>query len=588
MNRSVALSIAAFHAATLAWILVGFGCAKPSNAPAAMPADSLEETSSSPDATAAASALDVSVQADVSADNAASDTAIDVLILPDVTENDVADVVDGAAMDEATDAPSDIFIEPDIVTDGPPVAICVNSQQCKGTKSSCAVATCIKGLCQTVAAADGTPCADCGFMPTCKAGVCQTIPLTYTKMFTAPGLDQPRVLLHNPTGDYFIIGERKVVPGNQDILILRVDATGKLLWEQTFNFAGIEDVTAATLDAEGLLIAGHFSDGMAGTWDAQLVRVNLDGKLLWRKVNADKNNERLFALVAVGVEGWLAAGEVGPSPAPDAVKTSAIWALRVDKSGNELLWLTYASPQNDWALAATVLADGGWLLAGQTTAGTAPGDAIAVRTDGNGKELWKKVWPTPQWNRFTSAVTLPSGDIALGGTSRGPLEGATYDAWLLRLNPAGDTLSEEMSHDAPGINRIVNLSTGATDAVDYLVIGTDDPEDTGSQYGVHLRRSWVAAIENADCDAKKADQPAAMVVQGGLSVTVGRSGAQIYLQRAPCQACKYGVYACQCNAEDMCLQSICKYGNCAKDFLATQGMPCTGGVNCNGANGRCL
>ena len=476
--------------------------------------------------------------------------------------------------DTAPDAAADAdlpFVEPDIVVDGPPATICLTSQQCPGSSNPCAVPACVKGTCISALQPDGTPCSACGFAPTCQGGVCVTVPLTYTKVYPAPGLDEPRALLRHSDGSYFVVGMRKVVPGTSDILILHIAAAGTLLWEQTFDFAAIEVATAATLDAQGLLIAGHFSNGAADTWDAQLVRVNLAGTLQWRKVFATANADRLFGLVATGATGWLAVGEQGPSGAVGSIKDSEMWALHVDTAGETLQTLTYGTPQHDVALAAAVLTDGSWVLAGQVMDGTGPADAIAVHTDAVGKLLWQKMWPSPAWNRWTSAAALPSGAVALGGTWRGPKDTDSYDSWVVRLSADATELNEHISHDVSGANRVVSMAATATEAVDYLVAGAADPEDTGATAARPRRLSWCAELKSSNGAVLAA--AVAMVQHSALSAVVGSSGSAILLQRyksywGSCTVCACATGAAQCMPEMDC------GAGCNGDAELAKGMPC--------------
>ncbi len=505
----------------------------------------------------------------------------------DIAVADAGLVVDSVPDLETVADSSEVFVEPDLWTDAPPAAICITNQDCPLTGAACATTACVLGKCSAQTVADGSPCAACGLMPSCQGGVCTVQSVYWQKTYPSPGLDDVRAVTRASDGSYYLVGERKVAPGSQDILLVRVLPTGNLAWEITFSFAPIEVVTAATLDKTGVLIAGHFSDGKAGSWDAQLVRVDLQGKLLWRKAFATPSSDRLFALTAaLDGSGWLAAGERGPSGAPQSVADSNVWALRVDVDGSQVFSTTYGETLDQIALAVAATADGDWVLAGQTRTGSEPADALALRIDANGKALWQKTWPTDTWNRFGAVAVLQSGNLVFGGTFRGPGDKGAYDAWLVRTDADGAVLTDEKSHYVSGINRVASLAATATEAVDWLALGSSDPESLDSEAARAMRASWTTDVKGVACN-QLGGGPQAMLVQGHLRVVAGRSGSKTTLGRMACVH-YYCATKCPCSNDTPCAQSFdgeCG-GTCGSDWLATHGMPC--GPNSTCQAGGCV
>jgi hypothetical protein len=74
-----------------------------------------------------------------------------------------------------------------------------------------------------------------------------------------------------------------------DAYVLRIDAKGDRVWEQTYGGSGVDRLLGGALSQGGLLMAGHSASAPSGNkasprlgWDDfWLVRIDLDGGLLW-------------------------------------------------------------------------------------------------------------------------------------------------------------------------------------------------------------------------------------------------------------------------------------------------------------------
>ncbi len=138
------------------------------------------------------------------------------------------------------------------------------------------------------------------------------------------------------------------------------EADGRLVAEQAFGEPGYDRFTDLTQDGDGYVFVGHSQLAGFDRRRVFLVRTGPDGKESWR---------RIFE----GPGSW--------------------GGLYVEPSG-----------------------DGGFVIAGGVSEAGANADMFVIRTDGEGRELWRKRVGTPDWEDINHGLIVrPGGHIVLVG-----------------------------------------------------------------------------------------------------------------------------------------------------------------------------
>lgn len=96
-----------------------------------------------------------------------------------------------------------------------------------------------------------------------------------------------------------------------DAYVLRIDAKGERVWEQTYGGSSVDRLLSGSLSSGGLLMAGHSDSVPSGNkasprlgWDdVWLVRIDLDGGLLWETILGSGGHE------SARVVRWLPDGD---------------------------------------------------------------------------------------------------------------------------------------------------------------------------------------------------------------------------------------------------------------------------------------
>ena len=134
--------------------------------------------------------------------------------------------------------------------------------------------------------------------------------------------------------------------GSYDFWVVKVDAKGEFVWEKSFGGAGIEvayDI-AKTRDDNYVIIGHTFSnDGDIaenhGESDVLLIKINENGELLWSRTYGGSGFDTAQSVSLAADGGFLISGN-SRSTDLQASKNAGendIWVLRTDTDGN-LIW----------------------------------------------------------------------------------------------------------------------------------------------------------------------------------------------------------------------------------------------------------
>lgn len=103
--------------------------------------------------------------------------------------------------------------------------------------------------------------------------------------------------------------------GNDDLWLVRVDAMGELLWERSYGGSSVEWSNGIVAVANGYVMAGSTSssDGditgyQGGFYDYWLIRVDLEGELIWQRCLGGPGDDRAGALDTTADGGYIVAG----------------------------------------------------------------------------------------------------------------------------------------------------------------------------------------------------------------------------------------------------------------------------------------
>ena len=214
--------------------------------------------------------------------------------------------------------------------------------------------------------------------------------------------------------------------------LIRTDASGDVIWQQTFPI-GVKSaggLAALSADSGGIAMASSTTNAN-GDDDGTLTHVDLNGGATWTVSMGAIGNDDFAAISTLG-SGYILAGGSSSVSSGD----SDFWLVRTNASGSTLWQKFFGGNGEDVARAVIALPDG-FLVAGSTTSKGAGGsDAWLVRTDLNGLKLWDKTYGGKSYDDAVQIAAVPGG-FAFSGTTASTGAGGK-DMWLVRIDAFGN------------------------------------------------------------------------------------------------------------------------------------------------------
>jgi len=119
---------------------------------------------------------------------------------------------------------------------------------------------------------------------------------------------------------------------------------------------------------------------------------------------------------------------------------SEAFLLKLSKDGQYQWSNHYGGNEADWGRRVLYNQDLGYYIVGNSNSfSSGDYDAMVVKTDLQGNQLWSKTYGTGNWEQINDAVFASDSGIVMVGMSQS-LVGGGSDIYMARLNQNGDTL----------------------------------------------------------------------------------------------------------------------------------------------------
>jgi hypothetical protein len=221
---------------------------------------------------------------------------------------------------------------------------------------------------------------------------------------------------------------------DSDALLVRTDASGNLLWQQHYGTTDEETTSGIAFDTGGFLLAGSIL-GPAGDRDAYILRTDLAGNEQWWQGWGGIKDDVLKSVVHRTADFVMAGYTDSYGPMQGAQHVRSVYLMAMNVAGDTLWTRTLGDvAQAGMAEDIHVATNGDLLLAGQAGSQHAT-DAMVLRTDGNGDQLWKRTYDLAQEDLLHGVSLLPDGGFIASGRAFGP---NGMQAALVRKNSNGN------------------------------------------------------------------------------------------------------------------------------------------------------
>ncbi|WP_448534882.1 hypothetical protein [Pseudothermotoga sp.] len=256
----------------------------------------------------------------------------------------------------------------------------------------------------------------------------------WQRTFGGNQFDSAQFVQQTHDGGYFVVGvTRSFGFGRDDFYVLKLDQSGKKLWEKTYG-GMYEDypVSGQQTSDGGFIVVGMTSSFGAGGWDAYIVKLDANGNKLWEKTFGGKFDDGAVSIQQTSDAGYIVAGYTQSFGAGG----QDFYVLRLDSNGNVVWERTYGGNDSDRAYFIVQTQDG-YLLVGWTKSfGSGGMDALVLKIDANGNKLWEKTFGGTNDDLIGQIVFTHDGGYVLVGWTKSFGTGGS-DVYIVKLDRDG-------------------------------------------------------------------------------------------------------------------------------------------------------
>ncbi|MBC8045966.1 MAG: T9SS type A sorting domain-containing protein [Fimbriimonadaceae bacterium] len=291
--------------------------------------------------------------------------------------------------------------------------------------------------------------------------------------------------------------------GGQDVLAVKLDSTGNIVWQKCYG-GTLDDVATSVLltSEEGFVFTGYArsEDGdvisTAPFTNFWTVKLNSDGEIVWQTTNGTTLDDEAQSIAHSADNGYIAIGQ----------RQSGDWytayITQLDSSGN-VVWEGDID-NNDFAFDL-VAADTGFVITGSNEPPSSMGEqftVILINSIGEEGAVYEYGGNSYHDERGMAIISCPDGNYISAGFTGSDDGDISFnfgngDAWIINTNAEGTLLWEKTygGSESEVINDIQLISEG-----NYIAVGYSDSND-GDVSGNHGHRDiWVLRLsEDAPC-----------------------------------------------------------------------------------------
>jgi len=268
--------------------------------------------------------------------------------------------------------------------------------------------------------------------------------MEWQNTYGGPNLDAVHQMIATSDGGYALAGYTGTPGANSlDGWFVKTDEFGKMEWNQTYKWEKFDRIYSLVETSDGgYALAGETNSFGAGFNDSWLIRTDASGNMLWNQTYGGKRFDRASSLLATPDGGYAIAGDT------DSFNDGKydVWLIKTDANGNMEWNQTYerAPPQKfsnfifPCSLVRTL--DGGYAIAAKTkTSGTSNYDFWLIKTDASGNMEWNQTYGDEKDEQPNSLIATSDGGYVMAGYTLTKLEGEKIDRDFLVIKAYGST-----------------------------------------------------------------------------------------------------------------------------------------------------
>jgi len=268
--------------------------------------------------------------------------------------------------------------------------------------------------------------------------------VVWAQTYGGQSSDFANAVIQTSDGGFALAGLTKSPGSDQyDAYLVKTDASGNLEWEQTYGGDGDDRAFSVcqTLDG-GFIVAGYTDSKGAGEDDIYLLKTDASGEIVWERTFGGEMDDRARFVTNAPEGGYLVLG-YSVSFAEGKEFSADIYLQKIDQDGNEEWARTYGTTDTDYGYWLEYTPDGGYVIGGyNVTYKVGARDFYIVKVDADGDAVFAKSMDkdsNENYDRSGNILLTGDGGYIMAGHSES-YGMPDSDVWLVKMDAAGEVV----------------------------------------------------------------------------------------------------------------------------------------------------
>jgi len=300
--------------------------------------------------------------------------------------------------------------------------------------------------------------------------------LQWNKTYGGTDNDRANSIIQTKDGGYAIIGSSFSIDGdvsgnpdnlgNDDLWVLKLDASGTIMWEKTFGYigsdkgfsiiealsggyviTGILDVTASNGQGSTFLKSNNTKHAGGDIW---VIRLSDSGELLWSKFYGGSFTDTPEEIIETNdgyfIAGWTDSNDFDIS---NNIGSYDFWIIKINNLGILQWEKNFGGSEIDELFGMVNSDDGNYVLAGSTRSADfdinenkGGADFWVLKMSSFGEIIWQKTYGGSSFDVSRAIKKTSDNGFVLVGSSRSQdgdlsLNKGQNDAWVIKIDNNG-------------------------------------------------------------------------------------------------------------------------------------------------------
>jgi hypothetical protein len=350
--------------------------------------------------------------------------------------------------------------------------------------------------------------------------------ITWQMSYGGTDVDKAHSIIETSDGCYLFAGATGSIDGDIkglhngiDALIIKIDSSGKIIWQKCFGGSQYDEIYKIIQTRDSNFIAVGITESNDGDvlgnhnkQDAWIVKFDSYGRIIWQKCLGGSQRDEAKCVIETNEGDYLIVGSTYSSDG-DVITSHGIynmegWIVKLNSNGKLLWQKCIGGSKNEYLNCISITTDGGFIVSGYTNSndGDLSGNNGNISNDNYNYWVIKfNLDDQIEWQKCyscgggytTISETIDGGYIfaATASLNGGDISGfhGGYDYWIAKLNKFGQIQWQKcfggsLYDDAQSI--------AETKDNGYIITGDIESND-GDVVGLHgLTDGWVLKLNN--------------------------------------------------------------------------------------------